>query len=93
MLQIKLRRKLALTLTTVAITASLANPSTASFLPTNGIDFGNIGGSQTPFGNLGGIMGDLGINLPDISNILGDSWVDARRDARRSAAQNTLGKA
>ena len=72
MLQTLLKRKLEIALAAAAIAASLSTPGKASFLPTRGIDFGAVGGSQTPFGSLGGIMGELGINLPDISNVLGD---------------------
>ncbi|MEM6255062.1 MAG: hypothetical protein AAF821_19270 [Cyanobacteria bacterium P01_D01_bin.156] len=43
-----------------------ASPAQASLIPGN-IDFGSIGS-----GGLSSIMGDLGINLPDISGVLGD---------------------
>ena len=47
-------------------------PANASLIPSN-IDFGSIGaGGLSDIGSLGDIIGDLGINLPDISSILGD---------------------
>ena len=49
-----------------------ASPANASLIPSN-IDFGSIGaGGLGDIGGLSDIIGDLGINLPDISSILGD---------------------
>ena len=59
----------AVCLLSLPLTTSSAN---ASLIPSN-IDFGSIGaGGLGDIGGLSDIIGNLGINLPDISSVLGD---------------------
>lgn len=66
------RRRLLGALSVLYLLTLPITPAKASLIPGN-IDFGSIGsGGLGNFGNLGNIIGDLGINLPDISGVLGD---------------------
>ena len=66
------RRRLLGVLSALCLLSLPATPARASLIPGN-IDFGSIGaGGLGNIGGLGDIMGDLGINLPDISGVLGD---------------------
>lgn len=66
------RRHIIAVLSAVSLLSATISTARASLIPSN-VDFGSIGtGGLSNIGGLSDIVGDLGINLPDISGILDD---------------------